>query len=312
MQDIIRVDGISLEKIWGGSKIKEVLNISSTFERIGEFWFVSGIQGLNSTVIDVENGHMIHLEEHYKSYPNFYGCYPSDSFPLLIKMIDASQDLSVQVHPSDSYALKHFAQNGKFEFWYVLDCLQSTTIAIGHDLTSREELTAAILGGTLMNHIHVFPIKPSDYFSIPTGTIHAIHKNTLIYEIQQSSDLTFRVYDYDRLDDNGNKRDLHVEDAIAVINVPCQFKKKTSKTEQWDDLIVNPMEHNPYFSVTKIVCCGKGEYPISGYFSIIGCIRGQGKVNGMEIKFGQHIIIGNHVKTLMIEGDLSLIRTIPL
>lgn len=312
MKDIVRVEGISLEKIWGGSKIKDVLKIDSPYERIGEYWFVSGVQDLNSSVTDIEERHYAQLEEHYKNNSQFYGNYPSDSFPLLIKMIDASEDLSVQVHPSDSYALEHFNQNGKFEFWYVLDCLRDTTIAIGHDLDCSNDLSSSIQNETLMDHINVFPIKPGDYFSIPTGTIHAIHKNTLIYEIQQSSDLTFRVYDYDRLDERGNKRDLHIDDAMAVINVPCQFKKKSSRLEKCDDLIVIHMEENPYFNVSEIACNGKGEYSITGYFSIIGCIRGQGKVNGIDMKFGQHIIIGNHVKKLTIEGELSLIRTIPL
>ena len=312
MKDIVRVEGISFEKIWGGSKIKDVLKIDSPYERIGEYWFVSGIQDLNSSVTDIEKRHYAQLEEHYKDNSRFYGNYPSDSFPLLIKMIDAAEDLSVQVHPSDAYALEHFNQNGKFEFWYVLDCLQDTSIAIGHDLENRNDLSLSIMNETLMNHINVIPIKPSDYFSIPTGTIHAIHKNTLIYEIQQSSDMTFRVYDYDRLDDCGNKRDLHIDDAIAVTNVPCQFRKKTSSPEQFDDLFICNMEENPYFSVSSITCNGKGEYPINGYFNIIGCIRGQGKVNGVAMEFGHHIIIGNHIKKLTIEGDLSLIRTTPL
>lgn len=312
MKDIIRLEGVFLEKIWGGSKIKEVLRINVPYERIGEYWFVSGIQNLNSKVIDIDSEYCARLEEHYKKNPEFYGNYPSESFPLLIKMIDASEDLSVQVHPSDSYALEHFDQNGKFEFWYVLNCLEDTTIAIGHDLDSSIELSSLIQNETLIEHINVFPIKPGDYFSIPTGTIHAIHKNTLIYEIQQSSDLTFRVYDYNRLDDRGNKRELHIEDAIAVINVPCQFKRKSSRLEKCDDLSVSRLEENPYFSVSELTCNGKGEYPIDGYFNIIGCIRGQGKVNGIDIKFGQHFIIGNHVKKLTIEGELSLIRTIPL
>ena len=211
--------------IWGGDKIVRFKGINSSFSSIGESWEISAVPGHESVVaergladdvdcglslcqlIDKYQGKLVG-EQVYKQFGN--------QFPLLIKFIDANQDLSVQVHPDDGYAARVENDRGKTEMWIVLEAAMGAELIFGtnRDFT-QDELRSAIENGTLEDLMNYVPVKAGDVFFIPAGLIHAIGSGILIAEIQQNCDTTYRVYDYNRRQADGSLRALHIDDAVA-------------------------------------------------------------------------------------------------
>ena len=208
--------------LWGGSRIKDDFAKDIDVYPLAETWecsthpdgpsIVASGKYKGRTLIDVLNTH-----------PEFLGSHPrtKKELPIMIKLIDAKKDLSVQVHPSDEYARKHErAQLGKTEMWYVLDALKGTQLIYGFKMDqSALDVKTAIENGSIERLLQKVSVKKNDLFYIKAGTVHAIGAGALIAEIQESSNLTYRLYDYDRLDKNGNKRELHVEKGLRVANL---------------------------------------------------------------------------------------------
>lgn len=215
-----KVSPVFLEKIWGGQALEKKLNKNiPPDKKIGESWEVSGEEPYQSTIADgPHKGER--LGDICKVYGSkLLGCnIPTDEFPLLYKFIDANDMLSVQVHPDDSQAVEQsLGARGKTECWYIVDAAPGATIIVGLKKNiSREEMQLAINKGTFREMLSEEPITPGDLLFIPAGTIHAIMSDTLIYEVQESSNITLRVYDWDRLDNSGKPRQLHIEDAVKV------------------------------------------------------------------------------------------------
>ncbi|UKI54322.1 MAG: hypothetical protein L6V86_04960 [Treponema sp.] len=167
----------------------------------------------------------LRLSDLWKSHPELFGNTKGDRFPLLTKIIDAKKDLSIQVHPDDEYAAKNENGSlGKTECWYIMDCKPGTKIVIGHNAKDSTEVKSMIENQKWSDFIREIPVRKGDFFFIEPGTVHAIKGGTVILETQQSSDITYRVYDYDRLQD-GKKRPLHVKQSIDVIKAPFIQKK---------------------------------------------------------------------------------------
>ena len=204
--------------IWGGTALKEEYGIESELEKVAEGWMLSCHPNGNSTVASGEFAGMT-LSELLTAHPEFVGLHAEDydGFPVLVKLIDAKDDLSVQVHPDDDYASQEENSNGKTEMWYVVDCEEGAQLICGfsQELTA-EEFRQAIVSGTLLDYVRRYPVHKGDVFLIEPGTLHAIGKGIIIAEIQQNSDITYRVFDYERTDAQGNKRELHIEKAIDV------------------------------------------------------------------------------------------------
>ena len=205
--------------LWGGERLKTEFYKQTDLTPLAESWELSAHK----------DGQSIVAEGAYKgltltAYLDAVGkdalgaaCEKYDYFPLLIKLIDAKGDLSVQVHPSDEYAMEHEGEYGKTEMWYILDCEEGAALYYGfREDTTREAYESAIKEGRLTEILNRVPVKRGDVFFIPAGTVHAIGAGILICEIQQNSNTTYRVYDYNRRDKDGNLRPLHVEKALAV------------------------------------------------------------------------------------------------
>jgi len=201
--------------IWGGQKLRTVYGKHTDLSPLAESWELSCHPDGLSTVAG-SNGKT--LDRYIAENPGCLGTgYDSTELPILIKLIDAKSDLSVQVHPSDEYALSHEGEYGKTEMWYVLDCEENASLFYGFERpVTKEEYAAAIRDGRLTDILHRVQVKPGDVFFIPAGTVHAIGAGILICEIQQNSNTTYRVYDYNRRDKDGNLRPLHVEKALEV------------------------------------------------------------------------------------------------
>lgn len=201
--------------LWGGTRLKEEFHKNSPLTSLAETWELAVHKDGQSTLEDGRT-----LGEYLNEIgPEGLGenCKKYDYFPLLIKFIDAKGDLSVQVHPNDAYARKHEGEFGKTEMWYVVDCTEGASLYYGftRDITA-EEYRTAIAEGTLTDLLNKVPVRRGDVFFIPAGTVHAIGAGILICEIQQNSNSSYRVYDYNRRDKNGNLRPLHIEKALEV------------------------------------------------------------------------------------------------
>ena len=220
----LKFEPILKDKIWGGSRLKTILNKNiSDANQCGESWEVSGLVGDESMIVNgflAENNlnelleiYMTELvgERNYEQY--------GLGFPLLIKFIDAQDNLSVQVHPDDELAQRKYEQNGKTEMWHVIAAEPGSGLYVGFSQTvTKEQFQDALEQGTVANLLQFHPVQPGDTFMIPAGTVHAIGKGVLLAEIQQPSDITFRVFDWNRVDNEGNPRELHVEEALEAIH----------------------------------------------------------------------------------------------
>jgi len=240
------------EKIWGGSKIKHILKQDfSSLSNCGEAWTISGIEPESSIVSNgfLKENTLNELIEIYmddlvgeKVFSQFGG-----EFPLLIKFIDAENDLSVQVHPDDKLAAEKHHCSGKTEMWYVIDAKPDSKLNIGFSLPMNKQLLKKHLAdNTIEDVLHFVPVQSGDAVFIPSGRVHAIGKGILLAEIQQSSDITYRLYDYNRKDENGKLRPLHVDDALDAIhyndadNALISYSKRQNST--------NNILSTPYFT----------------------------------------------------------------
>ncbi len=214
------LEPIFREKIWGGKGLEDKFAYKIPHNRTGECWAISAHENGPSTV---ENGPFSGktLNEVWSSHPEVFGHYGGATFPLLTKILDANQDLSVQVHPDNVYAnLYENGALGKTECWYIIDCKKGAEIVYGHNAKTKEEFIRAIENRDWDKLLRRVKIKPGDFFYVPSGTIHALCEGTIVLETQQTSDITYRVYDYERKDKDGKKRELHLRKAIDVINIP--------------------------------------------------------------------------------------------
>lgn len=212
---------VGKDYLWGGNRLREEYGKKLPQIPLAETWECSTHPDGPSVVAcgDFEG---MGLDEVLRMHPKWLGSrYEGmDELPILIKFIDAAKDLSVQVHPEDGYAMEHEKQLGKTEMWYVLDAKPGAKLVYGfaHDVTEAQ-VRESLQDGSLGDYLQQIPVKKNDVFFVKPGTVHAIGEGVLIAEIQENSNVTYRVYDYDRVDKNGQKRPLHVEKALEVMNL---------------------------------------------------------------------------------------------
>lgn len=292
------------EYLWGGTRLKNEFGIESELEIIAETWELSAHKNGQSIIADGEfKGKTLteYIEE------NGNECIGKNAaafefFPILIKFIDAADKLSVQVHPSDEYALEHEGEYGKTEMWYVIDCDEDSFLYYGFNQSiTKEEFAKRIENNTLLEVLNKVNIKKGDVFFIESGTIHAIGKGALICEIQQNSNTTYRVYDYDRRDKDGNLRDLHIEKAIDVtdLNPPKKYCANGNKLAECK-----------YFTVDKY--SGNCVIPMTAdSFKSVIAVSGEGTltVNGFEMSFkkGDSIFVPAQNGEIKINGECDII-----
>jgi mannose-6-phosphate isomerase len=215
--DIVKLQPATKDYIWGGKKLKSWGKIAPS-DSIAECWELSfNPDGPSLIASGKDQGRFLKDV----ATPKDIGAVPSSFpfFPVLIKLIDSADNLSVQVHPSDDYALAHEGQYGKTEMWYVIEAEKGAGLYVGFkNKTSPEEVRKAVNDGTIIDLLNFCPVKPGEVYFIPSGTVHAIGKGITVVEIQQNSTLTYRLYDYKRLGKDGKPRELHLEKALLVMN----------------------------------------------------------------------------------------------
>jgi len=251
----LKFSPILKDKIWGGTKLENLFSKPTESDKLGESWELSGYDGDDSVVINgfLAGNTLSELIEIYmgelvgdKIFDE-YGL----SFPLLFKLIDANENLSIQVHPGDEVAAERHNSYGKTEMWVVLDADKGAELIIGFakDCT-RDEYLDALEAGEVESLLQKVPVAKGDVFFIPAGLVHAIGKGVVVAEIQQSSDITYRIYDYKRTDDQGNERELHTEQALDVINFSASKDPKTNYSAQLNE--ITPLVTCDYFTTNMI------------------------------------------------------------
>lgn len=305
--EILFLNPVFTHNIWGGNRLKEDFHYPVTGDDIGECWGIAAHPNGDCTLRDgVFAGRK--LSQLWKEEPELFGNVEKDRFPLLIKMIDAKDDLSIQVHPDDTYANAHENGSlGKTECWYIVDCPQNASLVIGHNAKSKEELADMIEGGHWGDFIREIPVKKGDFIQIDPGTVHAIKGGMMILETQQNSDVTYRVYDYGRLS-GGKPRELHVEKSIDVIRVPAKpVENSVIHTKDVDKNTLYPLYSCEFYQVFELDLDGKASFEQKYPFLLMSVLEGDGLLNGQLVKKGDHLILPDGFGQVEMQGKWKAI-----
>lgn len=303
------------DRIWGGTKLRDDLGKKIPTPTTGESWELSAVEG---NVSVVKNGAFTGkpLTELLELYPDeILGTAVhkrfGKQFPLLFKFLDAREDLSIQVHPNDELAKERHNSFGKTEMWYVMQADEGSRIIVGFNhKSSAQEYLEKLESKQLIDILNQVPAKKGDVFFLETGTIHAIGAGIVIAEIQQTSDITYRIYDWDRVDANGNGRQLHVQEALDAMNYNTtdtekQYSKEVNKS--------NSMVDCPYFTTNFLPLDGKAEITRSGdSFTVYICTEGEFTVNSggdtYSFKKGDTVLIPAAVSAFVLAGNATLLE----
>lgn len=293
--------------VWGGSKLRDEFGYEGAGENTGECWGISAHPNGDDEILNGRFQGMT-LSALYKEHREVFGGISSEEFPLLVKIIDAKQDLSIQVHPDDSYVKEHEnCPYGKTECWYVMDCPEGAELVIGHNAKTREELADMIHEGRYEELIKNVPVRKGDFLQITPGTVHAIKGGFTILETQQSSDITYRVYDYGRLV-NGKERPLHVQQSIDVITVPDRAGEEAlSHTDGLPENTLNELISCEYYTVWKLQVAGETAVEQKYPFLLASVLNGSGTLDGVPVKKGDHFILPAGYGRAVLTGDMELI-----
>ena len=317
--EIYKFNNILKPVLWGGDKLVAFKGLPACDEPIGESWELSAVPGHESVVKGGEDDGLT-LSQLVQRYgadlvgEDVYRRY-GDSFPLLIKLIDAKRDLSIQVHPDDAMAQRRHGSFGKNEMWYILDADEGATIATGFKRPiTPEEFDRHLAEGTILDLVNRDASHPGDVFYIPAGMIHAIGAGNLLAEVQQSSDITYRVWDYNRRDADGNLRELHTSQAREALD----YNALDGQVALPEPSLIGSTEllTTRYFSLTHYIV-DKGlriEIPQSHSFLALTCIQGESLIEAeglpsSAIKQGETVLIPACAHWVVFTGSARLLVT---
>ncbi|MEQ9264837.1 MAG: hypothetical protein RLN81_06420 [Balneolaceae bacterium] len=308
----LKFNPILKDKLWGGEKLGSVLKkpIGSSIN-CGESWEISGVPGNISVVSEgpLKGSLLTDLINEYKGdligkrvYETF-----GDKFPLLIKFIDANDDLSIQVHPDDELGMKRHNSFGKTEMWYVVNAEEGATLISGFNRpVNKEEYLQIFEAGNITDILNREDVLNDDVFFLPAGRVHTIGKGLLIAEIQQTSDITYRIYDFDRVDAEGNSRELHVEEALDAIDFEYYEEYKTIYNKEENEAEIG---NSQYFITNRLLI----EEPITRDYSgldsciILMCLEGkislkyEDKKHSINLNLGESLLIPNSINSVELE-----------
>jgi mannose-6-phosphate isomerase len=303
------------ERIWGGTKLQIEFGYDIPSDITGECWVVSAHPN-GQSVVSSGTFEGKTIGELWNEHRELFGNIEGAVFPLLTKILDANNNLSVQVHPNDEYAGKYEnGELGKTECWYVIDAEEDAEIIFGHTAQTKAQLADMIESGGWDDLLRRVKVKPGDFFYVPSGTIHALCSGVLILETQQSSDTTYRVYDYDRIDKNGQKRGLHIEKSLDVITVPHEDISTAPHLENRTGVTVTTFVQEEYFSVYKWKVTSVAEFSQDKPFLIGSVLNGAGEIVIDDESFivgkGSHFILPSGIGKFKLKGELELIISHP-
>lgn len=309
---ILKFTPILKDKIWGGEKLATLLHKKSVRKDVGESWEISDVDGDTSIVANgfLKGKNLKELIADYKSdlvgtkIYNHFG----EKFPLLIKYIDAKEALSIQLHPNDDLAKKRHNSFGKTEMWYVMQADEKANLIVGFqkEVTPQEYLHH-LENKTLTDILNIDEVQKGDVYFIPTGRVHAIGAGVLLAEIQQTSDITYRIYDWDRPNPDGTFRDLHTDEAIDAIDYSAKASYKTSYSKEQN--ASSEIVSCPYFTTNVLPLQGKisVNHDDKDSFVIYMCVEGAATFfykNQIEtLTMGETILVPASIKSFEIVAE---------
>lgn len=314
--EILKLNPVFKDYIWGGTRLRDDFGLKTDINPVAEGWMLAchrdGMNTIDGGEYDGKTLESV-IKEGGKSKIAGTNSEKFPYFPVLIKLIDAKDNLSVQVHPDNEYAARVEHEFGKTEMWYVLDAAPGATLIYGFkNKIGKEEFKQAIESNTLLDVLNVVEVKKGDMFFIEAGTVHAIGKGALIAEIQQNSNSTYRVYDYGRLGKDGKPRELHIQKAIDVSKTePAKYGTKPfGKKEEISGGTRQMLTECPLFSVYNYELCGKVELNANEEsFNHILVVDGSGKIGGREFKKGDSFFVPANYGNYEINGNGEFILT---
>ena len=307
------------QTIWGGDKIIPFKHLDDQLENVGESWEISGVPGNETVVADGDyagkklNELVIEQKDKLVGKANYerFG----DEFPLLIKFIDARQDLSIQVHPTDEIAKRQGKERGKTEMWYIMDSDKDAKLYSGLKMQiTPEQYKAMVEDDTITDALAQYEVKEDDCFFLPAGRIHAIGTGCFLAEIQQTSDVTYRIYDFKRKDKDGNYRQLHTKEAAECINYTVEDDYRTHYEHKKNEGVT--LVECPYFT-TAVYDLDEPmtlDYSELDSFVILIGLKGEGTItdnegNTVTISAGESILVPATTDTLKVEGTIKMLET---
>ncbi len=306
MESILKIKPIFKEKLWGGTRLRDKYHFDIPSDTTGEVWAVAA-HPEGDCRIEGGKFDQQYLSDVYKENREFFGHCNKDEFPLLVKIIDAQKDLSIQVHPNDDHARSLGLPHGKAEAWLILDTAEKGEVIVGHSCQTKAELAQVLYNPTSYDWLQRFSVRPNQFYYLPGGTVHAVGAGTMVYEIEQNSNIAYRIYDYERLE-GAAKRELHLDKALHAITVP-DLKQEAIPQR----IITHTMTHTlflraPYFVVQKYEFDFKTTIDQNQMFMIIGFLT-DGSINGIEAKAGDHFIALSTCETLTFCPGTTIITT---
>ena len=315
---LYRFEPLLKQTLWGGDKIIPFKHLESQMENVGESWEISGVKdnetivangpykGMSLNQLVNEQKERLVGQENYQRF--------GDEFPLLIKFIDARQDLSIQVHPTDEIAHRQGKSRGKTEMWYALDSDAGAQLYNGlKQQITPEQYKAMVENDTITDALARYEVHEGDVFFIPAGRIHAIGAGCFVAEIQQTSDVTYRIYDYKRKDKNGNYRELHTQLASESIDYTVQPNYRTEyepRKNEGVQVITCPYFTTAVYDLTEPMTL---DYSELDSFVILIAVKGEGRLicNGEEMSFqmGDTVLFPATTNEVRVEGDVKFLET---
>lgn len=299
--------------IWGGTRLRDEYGKDCDYDKVAESWELSCHKD-GASVVDGGDFDGLTLAQYIeKEGRSVLGsnCERFENFPILIKLIDAKDNLSVQVHPDNEYAMRVEGEYGKTEMWYVVDCDEGASLLYGFKKEiSKDEFAQRIADNTLLEVTNAVPVKKGDVFFIRSGTLHAIGKGILIAEIQQNSNTTYRIYDYGRVGKDGKPRELHVEKAKDVTVLGPAKAYPETPVEQYDGYTSKLLSKCEYFTTYRVDVDSKAELEAdSSSFNSILVLEGEPTVGGIKAKKGDSVFISAGEGKYAVEGRCRFVLT---
>lgn len=313
---IIKLEPAFKDYIWGGTKLRDEFGKKCDYEKVAESWELSCHKDGNSVVANGEDKGLTlaeYIEKHGKGVLG-ENCEKFENFPILIKLIDAKDNLSVQVHPNNDYAMRVEGEYGKTEMWYIVDADEGATLLYGFKKEiSKDEFAKRIADNTLLEVTNAVPVKKGDVFFIEAGTLHAIGKGILIAEIQQNSNTTYRIYDYGRVGNDGKPRELHVEKAKDVTNLCPAKAYPQTPVEQGDGFTTKLLSSCDYFTTYAVEVEEKAVLKADEKsFNSLLILEGEGEVvadDVVKFKKGDSIFVTAGTGDFVVNGKCKLVLT---
>ena len=311
IEPLIKLQPAFKDYLWGGTKLRDVYGMNCDYDIIAEAWMMSA-HVAGQSILDSGEYKGMRFGDYLRGAGKEalgWKCSPLQNFPLLVKFIDARDNLSVQVHPNDDYALERENDYGKNEMWYVMAAEEGAGLYVGFNRdVSAEEVAERVKNNTIMEVLNFYPTKPGDVYYIPAGTVHAIGAGNLICEIQQSSNCTYRLYDFDRRDKFGNPRELHLQKALDVLNFNKYVPGDVESEEDAEGTVISRCK---YFEATVYDVKGETRIPMdSSKFTSIICMNGSGtlefKGTKLDIESGGSVFVPAMDGILYARGEMTL------